>query len=143
MKKNKYMAVILLSILCISCINQEERIIKSSCKNIIRELELNNLSNNLTPCLTVIEEGSGKDSVNYRISLELYQKGVKPIEYTNYFKINGIYTYVLQKNKQIHTISKEMQEELYNWGGGWILETPYYILTINRIDYGYNLSTQW
>lgn len=144
MKKSICIVISFLSILYTSCIEKEERIIKDSCENIVRELDLGNLSNDLVPCLKAIEKESDKDSVCYEIYSELYQKGVKPIEYTDYFIVSGIYLFILQKNKQIYTISKKIQEELYNWGdGGWILEAPYYILTINRTNYSYKLNSQW
>ncbi|MCD7941509.1 MAG: hypothetical protein LUH50_16475 [Bacteroides intestinalis] len=144
MKKSVCIIISLLSILCAGCIEKEEKIIKDSCKNIIQKLDLKNLSNNITPCLIAIEKESSKDSVCYQIYSELYQRGVKPIEYTDYFMVNDIYVFILQKKKQVYTISKEIQEELYNWGGGgWILETPYYILTINRTNYSYKLNSQW
>ena len=112
MKKSICIIISFLSILYTSCIEREERIIKDSCENIIRELDLSNLSNNLVPCLKATEKESDKDSVCYEIHSELYQKGVKPIEYTDYFIVSGIYVFILQKNKQIYTISKKIQEEL-------------------------------
>lgn len=136
--------IVLLSMLLSSCMDSEEKIVLDNCKSIIKELCLNNSSNILTAYLMVVEIANSQSIVSYDIRPEVYQKGSKLIEYTNYYKVDGIYVFVVQKNKQLYTISKEMQEELYNWGnGGWLLETPSFVLTINRVDLVYNLESYW
>lgn len=143
MRKN-ISIIVLLSMLLSSCMDSEEKIVLDNCKYIIEDLCLNNSSNILTAYLMVVEIANSQSIVSYDIRPEVYQKGSKLIEYTNYYKVDGTYVFVVQKNKQLYTISKEMQEELYNWGnGGWLLETPSFVLTINRVDLVYNLESYW
>ena len=110
MKKSICIIISFLSILYTSCIEREERIIKDSCENIIRELDLSNLSNNLVPCLKATEKESDKDSVCYEIHSELYQKGVKPIEYTDYFIVSGYMCLFYRKTNKYILFQKKYKK---------------------------------
>lgn len=126
--------IIISSILfiCISCIDREERIVREVCSEFAATESTVKKELSIIPYIMATEQISDSNCVVYTIEFKVNQKSDKPIRYTTYFKSHSIHIFIKQNNKPLKSISKEVQEEIYNWGERSIkYETPSYILVIN------------
>lgn len=139
MEKIRNKILILIPFILLSCMNSTDKIIRKVCT----ELTYHENKISIISYLTVNEQTVKGDYSIYTIDLNVYQEKDSVIKYTEYFKSNGVYIFVNQKNKPHRTISKEIQEEIYNWGGKIKLESPQYTLILDHTKYKYKLINEY
>jgi hypothetical protein len=91
----------------------------------------------------VTEQSIKSHYSTYTIDSNIYQKGDSVIKYTKYFKLNGVYVFIRQKDKPELLISPKIQEEIYNFGKEIKYESPQYILIIDLSNNEYKLFNDY
>ena len=100
--------------ICISCTTNTDEIIKEVCTKLSYQERMIQKEISVTSYLMVIEQPSKGNYFIYTIDSNVYQEGDTLIKYTKYFRLNDVYVFIEQKNNLKQSISKNIQEEIYN-----------------------------
>ena len=131
--------LILIPFIFISCTNSTDKIIRKVCT----ELTYHEKNMSIISYLMVTEQSIKSHYSTYTIDSNIYQKGDSVIKYTKYFKLNGVYVFIRQKDKPELLISPKIQEEIYNFGKEIKYESPQYILIIDLSNNEYKLFNDY
>lgn len=119
----------------ISCVTAIDNSIKKACSQIIDELGINERE-----YLNVVEDSISKDSLYYKVWIEVYGNNMQPPEYTDLYKINNTYVIVMKKNGEKKSLSRNILEEIFTFDGDKLhIDAPVFILKINRTNFDYSL----
>ncbi len=140
----KILNILLFLFICISCTTNTDEIIKEVCTKLSYQERMIQKEISVISYLMVIEQPSKGNYCIYTIDSNVYQEGDTLIKYTKYFRLNDVYVFIEQKNNLKQSISKNIQEEIYNWGEGLITyEAPQYTLIIDTSNNKYKLFNDY